>query len=125
MFLTTSIDASTVITILMLSVLVVIISLNLYLRSTKKNQTEKKVSLAYIEVLKEALGIDNLVSVKIEHERVKFLIKDIKKADLKLLKGFSKEGVFVKSKEITMTFDQNPKEIKRLIERGIEDGKNI
>jgi phosphotransferase system IIB component len=125
MFLTTSIDASTVITILMLSVLVVIISLNLYLRSAKKNQTEKKVSLAYIEVLKEALGIDNLVSVKIEHERVKFLIKDIKRADLKLLKGFSKEGVFVKSKEITMTFDQNPKEIKRLIERGIEDGKNI
>lgn len=125
MFLTTSIDASTVITILMLSVLVVIISLNLYLRSAKKKQTEKKVSLAYIEVLKEALGIDNLVSVKIEHERVKFLIKDIKKADLKLLKGFSKEGVFVKSKEITMTFDQNPKEIKRLIERGIEDGKNI
>jgi len=125
MFLATSIDASTVITILMLSVLVVIISLNLYLRSIKTKTQVKPLSMAYIEVLKEALGLGNLVSVSIEHERVKFTIKDIKKADLRLLKGFSKEGVFVKSKEITMTFEQNPKEIKRLIERGIEDGKNI
>lgn len=125
MFLAAIIDASTVITILMISVLVVIISLNLYLRKQKKKTPINLITDAYIEVLKEAFGIQNLVSVTIEHERVKFLIKDIKKVDLKLLKGFSKEGVFVKGKEITMTFEQNPKEIKRLVERGIKNGTNV
>ena len=119
MIITSFFDPSIIITVLLMIVLVVSISLNLYLRKKKPSTQRKAISKAYIEVLKEALGQDNLTAVKIEHERVKFIINDIKKCDLKILKGFSKEGVFVKGKEITMAFNENPNDIKKYLESEI------
>ncbi|MDY0209992.1 MAG: hypothetical protein RBQ91_01115 [Acholeplasma sp.] len=120
MILSYSIDARMLITILLICSLVVIFSLNLYIRHlNKKTSVIKTLSDAHILVLKEALGIDNLESIRIEHKRVKFLVKDVKKADLKLLKGFSTEGLFVKGKEITLTFEYEPEHIKKALENEV------
>lgn len=122
MILSFNIDSTMIISILLICSLVVIVSLNLYLRHQKKTTNHKnELTIAHISLLKEALGVEkgNLDSIKIEHNRVKFLVKDVKSTDLKLLKGFSKEGLFVKGKEITLTFEFDPKQIKEALEKEV------
>ena len=122
MILSINIDSTMIISIILICSLVVIVSLNLYLRHQKKTTNHKnELTIAHISLLKEALGVEkgNLDSIKIEHNRVKFLVKDVKSTDLKLLKGFSKEGLFVKGKEITLTFDFDPKQIKEVLEKEV------
>lgn len=122
MILSFNIDSTMIISIILICSLVVIVSLNLYLRHQKKTTNHKnELTIAHISLLKEALGVEkgNLDSIKIEHNRVKFLVKDVKSTDLKLLKGFSKEGLFVKGKEITLTFEFNPKQIKEALEKEV------
>lgn len=122
MILSFNIDSTMIISIILICSLVVIVSLNLYLRHQKKTTNHKnELTIAHISLLKEALGVEkgNLDSIKIEHNRVKFLVKDVKSTDLKLLKGFSKEGLFVKGKEITLTFEFDPKQIKEVLEKEV------
>lgn len=122
MILSFNIDSTMIISIILICSLVVIVSLNLYLRHQKKTTNHKnELTIAHISLLKEALGVEkgNLDSIKIEHNRVKFLVKDVKSTDLKLLKGFSKEGLFVKGKEITLTFEFDPKQIKEALEKEV------
>ncbi len=122
MILSVNIDSTMIISIILICSLVVIVSLNLYLRHQKKTTNHKnELTIAHISLLKEALGVEkgNLDSIKIEHNRVKFLVKDVKSTDLKLLKGFSKEGLFVKGKEITLTFEFDPKQIKEVLEKEV------
>ncbi|MBM7453278.1 hypothetical protein JN09_000603 [Acholeplasma morum] len=122
MILSINIDSTMIISIILICSLVVIVSLNLYLRHQKKTTNHKnELTIAHISLLKEALGVEkgNLDSIKIEHNRVKFLVKDVKSTDLKLLKGFSKEGLFVKGKEITLTFEFDPKQIKEALEKEV------
>lgn len=122
MILSYNIDSTIIISIILICSLVVIVSLNLYLRHQKKTTNHKnELTIAHISLLKEALGVEkgNLDSIKIEHNRVKFLVKDVKSTDLKLLKGFSKEGLFVKGKEITLTFEFDPKQIKEALEKEV------
>jgi hypothetical protein len=122
MILSFNIDSTMIISIILICSLVVIVSLNLYLRHQKKTTNHKnELTIAHISLLKEALGVEkgNLDSIKIEHNRVKFLVKDVKSTDLKLLKGFSKEGLFVKGKEITLTFEFDPKQIKLALEKEV------
>lgn len=122
MILSFNIDSTMIISIILICSLVVIVSLNLYLRHQKKTTNHKnELTIAHISLLKEALGVEkgNLDSIKIEHNRVKFLVKDVKSTDLKLLKGFSKEGLFVKGKEITLTFEFDPKKIKEVLEKEV------
>ena len=122
MILSINIDSTMIISIILICSLVVIVSLNLYLRHQKKTTNHKnELTIAHISLLKEALGVEkgNLDSIKIEHNRVKFLVKDVKSTDLKLLKGFSKEGLFVKGKEITLTFEFDPKQIKEVLEKEV------
>ncbi len=122
MILSFNIDSTMIISIILICSLVVIVSLNLYLRHQKKTTNHKnELTITHISLLKEALGVEkgNLDSIKIEHNRVKFLVKDVKSTDLKLLKGFSKEGLFVKGKEITLTFEFDPKQIKEVLEKEV------
>lgn len=92
--------------------LIVIITLFLIVRNKKKNTKKvKPISIEFLDRLRLALGADNLVDVKAEHERVKFYIKDLKKVDLNGMKALSYKGVFIKSNEVTATFEYAPVDI--------------
>ena len=104
---------------------IILFSSSIYLKKHKPKVNKVILTKAYISLLKDAFGADNIIEINVEHERVKFIVKDVKKADLKLLKGFSKEGIFVKGKEITMTFKENPKDIKKLLDEEVNYGKNV
>lgn len=119
MLTTNTLDTFTIIGVIALASLIVLISLNAYLRKKPKKPFDRtEIDPEFILRLKIALGTDNLTSITVEHERVKFEIKQIKSVQFETLKTLSNTGVFVKGKTITMAFDHDPKLIKKLIERG-------
>ncbi|CCV65853.1 hypothetical protein BN85308320 [Paracholeplasma brassicae] len=94
------------------ALLVVIFVIILLSKSkSKRNKKVKTISIDFVNRLRLAIGSDNLIDIKVEHERVKFYIKDYKKVDMTEMKALSYKGVFVKSNEITATFEYEPKEI--------------
>lgn len=96
-----------VIVLLLLLIIASIISK----KKKKKTKKEKQLSIEFVDRLRLALGENNLIEVRAEHERVKFVIKDYKKVDINEMKALSYKGVFVKSNEVTATFEYQPKEI--------------
>jgi type IV secretory pathway component VirB8 len=119
MLTTYQLDTFTIIAVIALASLVVLISLNAYIRSQKKKPFDRKmIDPSFILNLKNALGFDNLLQVLVEHERVKFKVSNIKQVNFDLLKTLSNTGVFVKGKDITMTFDYEPRQIKKQLEKG-------
>ena len=94
--------------------------------SKKKTKKVKQLSIEFVDRLRLALGENNLIEVRAEHERVKFVIKDYKKVDINEMKALSYKGVFVKSNEVTATFEYQPKEIIDSLKKQEDNyGKNI
>lgn len=119
MLATYQLDNITIIAIISIASLVVLISLNAYLSKRKTKPFDRKaIDPTFITNLKNAIGFDNLVKIAVEHERVKFTVNNIKQVNFETLKTLSNKGVFVKGKDITMTFDYEPKLIKMQIEKG-------
>ena len=120
MLATYQLDNFTILAIISIASLVVLVSLNAYLRKWKPKTFDRtQIDPKFILDLKNAFGFDNLISTKVEHERVKFTVNNIKTVNFETLKTLSNKGVFVKGKEITMTFDYEPKHIKKLLEKGV------
>ncbi|MCU0105041.1 hypothetical protein N7603_05165 [Acholeplasma vituli] len=113
-------DTFTIIGVIALASLVVLISLNAYLRKRKPKPFDRTaIDSEFIQKLKNALGFDNIHTITVEHERVKFEVGNVKMVDFEALKTLSNTGVFVKGKVITMAFDYEPKLIKKNLERGV------
>jgi phosphotransferase system IIB component len=113
-------DTITIIGVVTIATLVVLISLNAYLRGRKPKENDRRaIEPQFILQLKNAFGFSNIKQITLEHERVKFTVENIKMVDLDALKSLSNKGVFVKGKDITMTFVYDPKIIKNEIEKGV------
>lgn len=119
MLATYQLDNITIIAIISIASLVVLISLNAYLSKRKtKPFNRMAIEPKFIQDLKNALGFDNIVKITVEHERVKFTVENIKQVNFEALKPLSNKGVFVKGKDITMTFDYEPKLVKMHLQKG-------
>ncbi len=119
MLATYQFDTFTIIGVIAIASLVVLISLNAYLKKHKPKLFDRQaIEPTFIISLKNAFGFDNLVQISVEHERVKFTVNNIKTVNFEALKTLSNTGVFVKGKDITMTFDYEPKRIKEQLEKG-------
>ncbi len=119
MLATYQFDTFTIIGVIAIASLVVLISLNAYLKKRKPKSFDRHaIEPTFILSLKNAFGFDNLVQITVEHERVKFTVGNIKAVNFDALKALSNTGVFVKGKEITMSFDYEPKLIKKQLEKG-------
>jgi phosphotransferase system IIB component len=119
MLATYQFDTFTIIGVIALATLVVLISLNAYLKNHKPKSFDRHaIEASFILSLRNAFGFDNLRQISVEHERVKFTVENIKNVNFDVLKTLSNTGVFVKGKDITMTFDYEPKLIKKLLEKG-------
>lgn len=119
MLATYQIDTFTIIGVIAITTLIVLVSLNAFLRNQKSRPFDRQaIDPSFVLQLKNAFGFANLLSVSVEHERIKFTVENVKLVNFEQLKSLSNTGVFVKGKSITMTLDYEPKIIKKLIEKG-------
>lgn len=113
-------DTMTIIGVVTIATLVVLISLNGHLRGRKPKEKDRRaIEPEFILSLKNAFGLNNIKQISLEHERVKFTVEQVKLVDFELLKALSSKGVFVKGKDITMTFVYDPKSIQKALEKGV------
>ncbi|MDO9629740.1 MAG: hypothetical protein Q7I99_07540 [Acholeplasmataceae bacterium] len=99
--------------IVLLSLIFLFIILRVVRRKTKRKPKVKQIPIdtLYLETLAIALGNPkNISALSSEHQRLKVLVKDIKKVDSKKLSELS-IPTFLKGKELTLLIKNHTKEV--------------
>lgn len=115
-----SIDSKLMFTIIgILSVIMVIIIVFLITKKKNSKSVEKRISKEELERIVNAIGIDNILELSIEQQRLRLVLKDIKKVNAKELTEL-KIPAFLKGNELKLLIKNNSKEVYKYLEEKIQ-----
>jgi len=102
-----------------LGVLLVIIYLVNVLKKVADKPATDTVKLD--RIIEKLGGLDNISEASREGNRLKFLMKELKKCDLVAIKNDGVSGIFVAGKQVKFQFPEAPEELLKRIEEGKKD----
>lgn len=111
-----------IIAIIIGSVLLIGLIITLIVIFKKKGSKRITIDQEFIDNLLMALGsISNVVNVKVDNGRLKFLVSDLDIIDFETLKKMSTAGVFITGNHIKMLFQYDANTIEKAVSNLIKN----
>lgn len=104
---------------LIVAVVIVIISLISFFSKVKNKEAVIPVNVEELEIIYLSLGLNNIVSVDKEQDRIRLILKDPKLVDAKKLTELSIPA-FLKGKEVKLLYRNHSNELYDYIKERVE-----